>query len=157
MIYGICVVNISTGRRTVLLYSLAMLVALVGLADSIYLTVQHLTGRSARCTISNTCSKVLSSQYATLAGIPTATYGVIAYFTAFCLSTMVVFGYLRCRNWLAALVGLMFVASLWFLSLQAFVIRAYCDFCLLSAATTFTLAGIVLADRYLPVENRAGH
>ena len=35
--------------------------ALVGLADAIYLTVQHVTGQSVRCTIVSGCSEVLSS------------------------------------------------------------------------------------------------
>ena len=73
-------------------YIVAMVVALIGLGDSIYLTVQHLSGRSVRCTVTSGCSAVLSSAYATLGGIPTAAYGIAAYFAAFSLATMAVFG-----------------------------------------------------------------
>ncbi|MBK9314944.1 MAG: vitamin K epoxide reductase family protein [Acidobacteria bacterium] len=134
-------------KKTVRHHLLAMVVTLIGLGDSIYLTVQHLTGRSVRCTITSTCSKVLSSSYATIAGIPTAAWGVLAYFAAFSLATLVVFGYLRCRFWLATLAGVMLTVTLVFLYLQTFVIRAFCEFCLLSAAMTFLLAGIVISDR----------
>ena len=39
----------------------------------------------------------------------------------------------------------MFIASLYFLYLQAFVLHAFCPFCLFSAAMTFLLAGLLLA------------
>lgn len=141
-------------KRTVRLHMLAMVVTLIGLGDSIYLTVQHLTGRSVRCTLTNTCSKVLGSAYATIAGIPTAGWGALAYFAAFSLATMIVFGYLSCRRWLAVLAGVMLTATLGFLYLQTFVLKAFCEFCLLSAAMTFLLAGVVITDRFLPARNR---
>lgn len=125
-----------------------MLVALAGLVDSVYLTVQHLTGRSVRCTITSTCSKVLSSAYATMAGIPTAAYGAIAYLTVFSLATLVVFGYSGARRWLTRLVIAMLVATIGLLYLQAFVIGAWCEFCLLSAGATMTLGIIMLLGKY---------
>src|SRR5262245_39558986 len=85
-------------RHPALIYGLAMLVSLIGLGDSIYLTIQHLTGESVRCTVTSGCSVVLSSHYATIAGIPTAAFGALAYFTAFSLATLVIFGYERART-----------------------------------------------------------
>jgi uncharacterized membrane protein len=41
----------------------------------------------------------------------------------------------------------MFLATLWFFYLQAFVIRAFCVYCLLSAAVTTTLTLLVFARR----------
>ena len=38
-------------RNSLTIYILTAIVSLVGLADSIYLTVEHLAGRSVRCTI----------------------------------------------------------------------------------------------------------
>jgi len=52
-----------------MLYGVAAFVSLIGLADAIYLTVEHLSGASVRCTLSG-CSEVLSSPYATVRGIP---------------------------------------------------------------------------------------
>jgi uncharacterized membrane protein len=40
----------------------------------------------------------------------------------------------------------MFATTLWLLYVQAFVLHAFCDYCLLSAAVTFTLAGLVVAN-----------
>lgn len=136
-------------RRRIVIYGLAMTVSLIGLGDSLYLTVQHLTGRSVRCTVTNGCSRVLSSAYATVAGIPTASLGVMAYFTAFSLATLVLFGYDRARTGLALLVAPMFLATLGLLIVQAFVLHAYCEFCLLSATMTMTLTALVIAAKFL--------
>src|SRR5215211_3930962 len=126
----------TTQRSSVIIYGLAMVISLIGLGDSIYLTVQHLSGRSVKCTVTSGCSAVLSSSYATLAGIPTAAFGVLAYFAAFSLATLAVFGYGWARTWLMLLVAPMLAMTLWLVSVQAFVLHAYCEFCLLSAAMT---------------------
>jgi uncharacterized membrane protein len=114
------------------------------LADALYLTVQHLTGQSLRCTIVSGCSEVLSSPYSQIGPVPLAAVGALAYFTVFSLSILVVFGYRFVRLLLTLLVALMFVMSLWLLYLQAFVIRHFCQYCLLSAAVTLVLTVLVL-------------
>jgi uncharacterized membrane protein len=127
------------------------LVALAGLADALYLTVEHLSGRSVRCMVVSGCDEVLQSSYATVAfGVPVAAVGGVAYFTAFSLATLAAFGYDGARRLLTPLVALMFLATVWFLYLQAFVIRAFCTYCLISAAVTATLTLLVLARRFLP-------
>lgn len=126
-----------------------MLVSLIGLGDSLYLTIQHLTGQSVRCSVTTGCSAVLSSQYATIAGVPTAAFGALAYFTAFSLATLAVFGYERARTALALLVALMLLVTLWLLYVQVFALRAFCEYCLLSAGMTVTLVGLVIAARFL--------
>jgi hypothetical protein len=70
----------------------AALVSLVGLGDAIYLTVEHLTGNSVRCTVTSGCSEVLGSAYASIGAIPVAGLGALAYFTAFSLATLAAFG-----------------------------------------------------------------
>lgn len=130
-------------------------VALLGLVDASYLTAEHLSGNSVRCMIVTGCDEVLQSSYSTVAGgIPVAALGALAYFAAFSLSTLAAFGYDGARRLLAPLVALMFLATLWFLYLQAFVIRAFCVYCLLSAAVTTTLALLVLGRRFLAAKNR---
>ena len=122
------------------------LVALVGLADAAYLTVEHITGQSVRCMIVSGCDEVLQSRYATIAaGVPVAALGALAYFTVFSLATLAAFGYAGARRLIAPLVAVMFLATLWFFYLQAFVIRAFCAYCLLSAAVTTTLTLLVVA------------
>ena len=133
------------------LYVTAALVSLIGLADALYLTVEHVTGQSVRCTIVAGCSEVLSSQYAVVKGVPLAAIGAAAYFTVFSLATLAAFGYRIAGTLLTAVVLLMFLISLWLIYLQAFVIHAFCQFCLLSAAVTTALTVIAFfARRAMP-------
>lgn len=132
------------GRGEVILYSIAMVLALAGVADATYLTASHLSGENAACIASAGCSDVLNSRYAKIGSFPLAGFGALAYFGAFCAATLAAFGYAQARKFLVALVAIMFVTTLWLLYVMAFVLKAYCDYCLLSAAITFALAGIVI-------------
>ncbi len=131
-------------RTSQVVFWLVAFLALVGLADATFLTVAHLTGDDAVCGSLVGCSTVLGSAYATIRGIPTAAFGAVAYFTVFSAAILAAFGYAKMRGILAVMVGLMFIASLYFLYLQAFILHAFCPFCLLSAAVTFLLAGLLL-------------
>jgi uncharacterized membrane protein len=135
----------SSNKRTTILYVVAAFVALFGIADAIYLTAEHLSGRSAQCLITTGCSKVLSSPYASPFGIPLASFGAAAYFTVFSLATLAAFGYKLAGRLMTIVVALMFLTTLLLLYLQAFVIHEYCDYCLLSAIITTTLAGLTIA------------
>jgi uncharacterized membrane protein len=126
-------------------YWILAFVALLGLADATFLTVAHLTGDDAVCGSFAGCSAVLGSAYATMKGIPTAAFGAMAYFTVFSLAILTAFGYARLKRVLVLMVAAMFMASLYFLYLQAFVLHAFCPFCLFSAAMTFLLAGTLVA------------
>ena len=131
------------------LYGTGALLAVPGLADAIYLTVEHVTGQSVRCTIITGCSEVLSSSYAVVAGIPLALIGAAGYFSAFSLATLAAFGYRIAASLLMPLTVAMFLVSLWLIYLQAFVIHAFCQFCLFSALITFLLLVVTLVSRRL--------
>jgi uncharacterized membrane protein len=132
-------------RARVILYSIAALFCLLGLADATYLTVAALTGETAVCGGQAGCSEVLGSAYSKVAGIPVAAFGVAGYFTAFSFATFAAFSYAPARRFFALTVGLLFAATLWLLYVQAFLLQAICRFCLFSAAITFLLMGLVVA------------
>jgi uncharacterized membrane protein len=134
------------------LYPIAAAVSLVGLGDAIYLTVEHLTGQSVRCTIISGCSEVLGSSYAVIAGVPLAIIGDAAYFSVFSLAILAAFGYRLAGTLLTVLVGIMFVMTLWLTFVQAFIIHHFCQFCLLSALVTLILTALVIAQRRLRVQ-----
>ena len=134
-------------RRAIVLYGFAAFISIIGLVDSIYLTVEHLSGRSVRCTIVRGCSEVLSSPYASVRGVPLALIGAIAYFIVFSLATLAAFDYKSAGKLLTIVVGLMFLTTLWLFYLQAFVIKAFCQFCLLSALVTLVLTGLTFLAR----------
>jgi len=64
-------------------YITAALLSLLGLADALYLTVEHLTGETVRCTILSGCSEVLSSRYAVVGGFPLAGIGAAAGYASY--------------------------------------------------------------------------
>ncbi|MDP9004761.1 MAG: vitamin K epoxide reductase family protein [Verrucomicrobiota bacterium] len=143
----------ATGTRgRTILYTVAALVALAGLADATYLTASALSGETATCGGSTGCFEVLGSAYARIAGIPTAAFGVLGYFSAFTFATFTGFGYARSRTFFSITVWAMFSTTLWLLYLQAFVLHAFCRYCLFSAAITFLLAGLVVASPGEPNE-----
>src|SRR5690242_6651282 len=135
----------TASRFRTILYTAVAMVAVVGLADATYLTVQALTGETLSCGGSPDCFHVLGSSYAKVGPVPVALLGAIAYFTVFTFATFAAFGYARVRILLSLVIAAMFLATLWFLYVQAFVLHAYCRYCLFSAAITFLLAGLLIA------------
>lgn len=132
-------------RGRVILYSIAGVFCLLGLADATYLTVLALTGEAAACGGQAGCSEVLGSAYSKVAGMPVAAFGVAGYFTAFGCATFAAFHYPRARKFFALMVCVLFAATLWLLYVQAFVLHSFCRYCLFSAAITFLLMGLVVA------------
>lgn len=130
---------LETGSGIPRLPAAAAIVALIGLADSVYLTVHHYTAAPVPCSLIEGCETVLTSAYAEIAGVPLAAFGALAYFAAFALALLTAFGDRRMWTLFGVLVAMMAVFTCWLIYVQGFLIGAFCQFCLLSAATTFTL------------------
>ena len=126
---------------------LAALVALVGLVDSIYLTVEHYKNEIPPCSIVQGCELVLTSAYAEVNGVPLSLLGALAYFAAFSLALLAAFGNRALWKFFGIQVILMSIFTAWLLYLQAYVIGAFCQFCLLSAATTFALLILFICSK----------
>ena len=127
----------------------ASLAALAGLADAAYLTVHHLTAEPVPCSIVEGCETVLKSSYAEIQGIPLAGFGAAAYFLAFSLALLAAFGNRVLWKVFGVQVVLMSLFTVWLLYLQAYVIGAFCQFCLISAVTTFTMLVIFVVSVFL--------
>ncbi|MFV0389929.1 MAG: vitamin K epoxide reductase family protein [Pyrinomonadaceae bacterium] len=127
-------------QKPAAIYSvIAAVIALIGLADSAYLTAKHFSGTAVPCSVVSGCETVLTSSYSEIFGIPTAAFGALAYFVAFSVALFVYFGNLKL--WIVfGLVSLvMFLFSVWLVYLQAFVIGSFCQYCLLSALSSTSL------------------
>ena len=135
----------TVSRFRTILYTAVAIVSMAGLADATYLTVQALTGESRSCGGAPDCFRVLGSSFAKVGGIPVAMLGALAYFSVFSFATFAAFGHGWVRKFLALIVGAMFTATLWLLYVQAFLLHAYCRYCLFSAAITFLIAGLLIA------------
>lgn len=134
----------SSTRLDLILHVLAAVVAVLGLADATYLAVQFLTGETVVCGGSASCSQVLGSSYARVGPVPMAAFGVLGYFAAFTCAVFAAFDYPRMRKLFAVVVWAMFAVTLWLLFVQAFLLHAFCRYCLLSAALVFVLAAVVV-------------
>src|SRR4051812_7702141 len=142
----------SAGSRDALrkrLYGAASVLALFGLADGIYLTVEHLTGRTVECIASSGCQEVLASKYAAFGPVPLAAIGAAAYFTAFSLAFLAALGYPKSGALFSLLIAAMFATTLWLFYLQAWVLHAFCVYCLFSAGVTTTLVIIAIVNALL--------
>jgi uncharacterized membrane protein len=128
----------------IILYTICAIVALAGLADATYLSVQALTGETLVCGGSPDCFRVLGSSYARVGGIPLALFGSLAYFSVFSFAIFAAFGYGRARTFLTLTVSAMFAVTLWLLYVQAFLLHAFCRYCLFSAAIVFMLAALAV-------------
>lgn len=128
---------------------IAVILSLVGIADAVYLTVHHYTGEQVPCGITGGCEMVLSSQYATIYGIPLAFFGAIAYFTAFSIALLTAFGNYKLWNLFGLQVTLMACFSAWLIYVQAYQIQEFCQYCLVSAGVCFSLFVTFLASKII--------
>ena len=134
---------------------IAAILGCFGLLDSGYLTIKHLQGAYVRC--DDECSAVLGSRYAEgIAGVPLAGFGAMAYLGVIVSATFAATGSLRGRQIFALLAAIMALFSVWLIYLQAFVIHAFCKYCLASAATSLSLAILALIERLIRGKMPAG-
>jgi len=111
-----------------------------GFIDATYLTVKHFLGGPIPCSILKGCEQVTTSQYATVFGVPVALLGSFYYLTILILAAI----YFDSRKpavlkLLASLTPFGFLASLYFVYLQIFIIKAICLYCMVSATTSTIL------------------
>lgn len=133
----------------------AALVAIAGLTDAVYLIIHHYTAEAVPCGEGFDCGAVLTSSYAEIAGIPLAAFGAAAYFAAFSLALLAAFGDRRMWTVFGVQATLMAIFSGWLIYVQYSIIHAWCQYCLLSAATSFTLFMLYAAS--LLVGKRSAH
>jgi uncharacterized membrane protein len=127
---------------------LAAVIALIGLGDAIYLTLKHLTDEKVPCGLTGGCEKVLTSSYAEIGGIPIAAFGAVAYFIAFSLAILAAYGNRLTWSLFGIQVSLMAATSLYLVYLQLFVLKAICQYCMVSAGVCFTLFMIALISKF---------
>lgn len=113
-----------------------LVMALIGLFDSMYLAYAYATNTPLSCGAIPGCNEVMRSPYTNIAGISLPVLGIIYY--SFSLWNF--FVYFIWRNTfgatlLAYLGTLGFLASVYFLYVQVELIKAICIYCVISALT----------------------
>ena len=117
-----------------------LLLSVLGLVNASYLTIEHYRDASVVCFVINTCDRVLESSYATLGPIPVSLLGIVYYLGIFLLSLMSLIKKNERLFFTTALLTIFgFLASLWFLCVQLFIIHSLCFYCLFSALDSIIL------------------
>lgn len=114
--------------------------AFIGIADTFYLAYNKFINTTPSCLLEG-CDAVLAHPLSEFLGIPLSYWGLVYY--VFMLGLLVLLAFeprskaLSWGTFLYASVGLL--CSALFMYMQAFIIGAFCQYCLLSAATTVAL------------------
>jgi uncharacterized membrane protein len=123
-----------------LLLAAAAALALAGLGIASYLAVVHYADQPIVCARIGDCEYVNSSSYATLAGVPVAVIGAVAYAT---MLALVAVAWLRrspealVAAWGVALASFAFSMYLTYIELR--VLEAICVYCVASASVMTAL------------------
>jgi uncharacterized membrane protein len=111
-----------------------LIVTLIGIANTIYLTYCSIAKVEVKCLFlpAEMCVKVQHSKYSRTMGIPNPYLGlamllIILTLILLFMQSLVPFW------WIFAVITFGFLFSFYFFYIQAYVIKAYCTWCILSA------------------------
>lgn len=119
-------------------HDLIALFAVLALSIALYLSISHYLGFTVKCDITKGCEDVLNSKYAMLFGLPLAVWGV-GFFSAVFISALLANYYKKWRVILTCLLGIGTVGALIFLSIQFFVLKKVCQYCLTTDTLTILM------------------
>ena len=129
--------------------AIALLAAIVGLGASVYLLVEYVTGQSGLCLTGSGCDLVRASAFAYPHGIPMPLFGVGFYVVAVFVVQRTLdqrpMGRLTPAAALLGLAAAGLAASIALTAIEAFVIRAFCSWCLVQTAASVILFWAALA------------
>lgn len=131
------------------LSQLAIILTIIGLLVSIYMTIYKITSNDSMCIGSGDCKTVNASRYAEVYGIPVAVLGMAGYSAILAVlllerkpgffqenGTLLFFG--------LSLTGFLF--TLYLIFVEVALIKAYCPFCITSQ-TVMTIIFIISVIR----------
>jgi uncharacterized membrane protein len=124
--------------------------ALAGLADALYLTWYHYDPAVRACFAFGGCETVNGSRFATLGGVPVAIIGAAGYLLLVAALVARRWGPLPSRRpagyaaYALAAAGAAF--SLYLTAVEAFILHAYCTWCLVSAALVTAVCIVATVD-----------
>ena len=129
---------------------LFVILAFAGFLDATYLAAKHYLGSPVTCTFLKGCEEVTSSQYAVVFGVSIAFFGALYYL----LLLVLAFIYFDTKNSRVLTVASYitfsgFIASVFLVYLQIFVIKALCFYCMMSAtfSTTLFILGLIIIHK----------
>lgn len=124
------------------------ILALIGLADASYLLYKKLRKEKLVCFFRDDCDEVSKSEYGYMFGIPNEAFGIgfylftLALFSLLQLGITIILGVSLLSLLLFAAI-LASLVSVYLLSIQAFILKKWCEWCTLSAAVNFFILFLV--------------
>ena len=129
--------------------------ALAGIFVALYLTLYKLGAIGELSCRIGSCETVNSSPWAVFLGAPVAAWGVGFYVVTFAIAGLQG-RFAESRRLSLALVmlsGIGVVFSGWLTYLELFVIRAICQWCVVSAVIVFAIFAVSVWDYFVPMED----
>lgn len=124
---------------------LIIILAILGIFDTSYLTAKHYLDQAVYCPVGKSCETVLNSAYSTFYGIPIALFGALFYFAI--LIFALIFFQTNKKFFLKIIFTISAPAllfSIWLVYLQLFIIKAICFYCVLSAINVLIIFSVSL-------------
>lgn len=121
----------------------SLILGFLGFIVATYLTILHFKNVLPPCSLTSNCETVLTSQYASLFGIPIALFGSLFYIGVIVLCLLILTNYKKLfLNAFYLLVGSGFVVSLILIYIQAYLLNAFCQYCLAAEAISTGLVAL---------------
>ena len=122
---------------------LIALLAFIGMVDALYLSIKRNAG-PIPCHVTRGCTDVLTSKYSEIAGVPLSWIGLAFYLTIFSLAVFKILEdpehpLVKPVAGIFYLSGAALIVSALLVGIQAFILKAFCEYCLLSAALVLTM------------------
>jgi uncharacterized membrane protein len=142
-------------NNKLILYSL--IVAFFGFLDAAYLTITHYKNIIPPCSLRG-CEEVLTSAYSMIGPIPLALLGTIFYLTVIVVCLLILIeGMNQLLKFFYLAIASGFVFSVYLFLIQLLIIKAFCQYCLLSGAISTGLLILSLLklrqDKKLEIKN----
>src|ERR1051326_4599654 len=119
------------------------LLAFIGMVDALYLSIKRNAG-PIPCHVTHGCTDVLTRKFSEIGGIPLSWIGLAFYITILSLAVFKIFEDPERPlhfplSAIFYLTGVGLVISALLVGVQAFILKAFCEYCLLSAGLVLTM------------------
>lgn len=112
-------------------HDIITILAVIALCVSVYLSIAKALSITVPCDFTGGCEQVLTSKYASFLGVPLSTWGIV-YFSLIIITSILANHYKRARQALKLFLAAGVLGALSFLSIQFFIIKKVCQYCLLT-------------------------
>ena len=114
------------------------MLSLLGFLIARYIYNKKKIKKPLMCPMRGNCDRVVSSKFSKVFGIPLEVLGMLHYLLMIFLFVGIHFGVLHTeQTWVIIEAGFGFLVSLYLIFIQAFVIRSWCTWCVLSAIISY--------------------